>query len=473
MSKLDCICKIPMLQNFMDGISPEEQERFLEQVEEVDLAADETLFCEGEEPQGLYALVDGEYQVTKMIGGQSVVLATERPGAFVGEISMLTGIPHTATARATIPSHFLKFDAAMFATMRSNPIVRAIIKAMIDRLRDTEQTVQQHEKLSALGRLSAGLAHELNNPASASLRASRQMPETVATLQTMALKIHTLHLNAEQIDFLGGYGSMLIERAMHTQLLNPLEQSDREEAIADWIDRESASDGIDDGWKFAATLVESGVTVDELKMVKERLGGNGLPDAMAWLDSVLTLTSLMRIIEQSTQRISELVKAVKDYTYMDQSPVQEVDIRTGLENTLIILAHKLKNVNVVRDFAPDLPKITVHGSELNQVWTNLIDNAIDALEEHPPQDAKPTITIRTRFDNGMVKVQIMDNGPGIPEEVQSRVFEPFFTTKPVGKGTGLGLDIVRKIITQHKGNVQLYSVPGETCFQMWLPVGEE
>ena len=207
-------------------------------------------------------------------------------------------------------------------------------------------------------------------------------------------------------------------------------------------------------------------------MVKQKLGSDALPDAMAWLDGVLTLTSLMRIIEQSSQRISDLVKAVKDYTYMDQSPVQEVDIREGLENTLIILGHKLKNFQIVRDYASDLPKITVHGSELNQVWTNLIDNAIDALEEKPPKDAKPTITIRTRFDNGMIKIQIIDNGPGIPEAIQSRVFEPFYTTKPVGKGTGLGLDIVHRIITQHKGNIQLYSRPGETCFQMWLPVGE-
>jgi signal transduction histidine kinase len=472
MSKMDCIRKIPMLENFMSACTIEEQERFLAQVEEVDLVADETLFCEGEDPHGLYALVDGEYQVTKMIGGQSVVLATEGPGAFVGEISMLTGVPHTATARATKPSHFLKFDAVMFAEMRANPIVGAVITTMMQRLRNTESTVQHHEKLSALGRLSAGLAHELNNPASASLRAARQMPETVGSLQSLALKIHKLHDTPERIDFLGDYGSQLIGRAMQAQLLSPLEQSDREEAIADWIDTQSASDGIDDGWKFAATLVESGVTVDELKMVKEKLGVDALPDAMAWLDGVLTLTSLMRIIEQSTQRISELVKAVKDYTYMDQSPVQEVDIREGIENTLIILAHKLKNFTVVRDFAPDLPKITVHGSELNQVWTNLIDNAIDALEEHPPQDAKPTITIRTRLDNGMIKVQIMDNGPGIPAAMQSRVFEPFFTTKPVGKGTGLGLDIARKIITQHKGNIQLYSKPGETCFQMWLPVGE-
>jgi signal transduction histidine kinase len=469
---MDCIRKIPMLQNFMSVCTADEQERFLSQVEEVDLAEDETLFCEGEEPQGLYALVDGEYQVTKMIGGQSVVLATEGPGAFVGEISMLTGIPHTATARATRPSHFLKFDAVLFAEMRANPIVSAIVSTMVERLKSTESTVQQHEKLSALGRLSAGLAHELNNPASASLRASRQMPETVGALQGLALKIHKLRLTPEQIDFLGDYGNMLIGRAMQPQLLSPLEQSDREEAIADWIDIESASDGIDDGWKFAATLVESGVTVEELKTVKEKLGSSALPDAMAWLDGVLTLTSLMRIIEQSTQRISDLVKAVKDYSYMDQSPVQEVDIRAGIENTLIILAHKLRNINVVRDFAPDLPKITVHGSELNQVWTNLIDNAIDALEEHPPKDARPTITIRTAFDNNRIKVQIIDNGPGIPEDVQSRVFEPFFTTKPVGKGTGLGLDIVRKIITQHKGNVQLYSKPGETCFQMWLPVGE-
>ncbi|MCX9080559.1 MAG: cyclic nucleotide-binding domain-containing protein, partial [Candidatus Methanoperedens sp.] len=244
MSKMDCIRKIPMLQNFMEGCTLDEQERFLSQVEEVDLADEETLFCEGEEPQGLYALVDGEYQVTKIIGGQSVVLATEGPGAFVGEISMLTGVPHTATARATQPSHFLKFDAVMFAEMRANPIVGAIVTTMMERLRNTEATVQQHEKLSALGRLSAGLAHELNNPASASLRASRQMPETVGSLQSLALKIHKLHLGPEQIDFLGDYGSMLIGRAMHTQLLSPLEQSDREEAIADWIDSESASDGI-------------------------------------------------------------------------------------------------------------------------------------------------------------------------------------------------------------------------------------
>jgi signal transduction histidine kinase len=455
----DAIRQMPLFANFTD----EQCTSLWDQGSEIYLEAGETLFHEGDPPQGLYILLEGSMEISKKIGAQPVVLAIFGPGQFVGEISLLTGSPHNATVRLTEPSRLLKFDAELFNGLKSSPVIGLMLSTMAERLRNTEAQVQQHEKLSALGKMSAGLAHELNNPASASLRAAKQLPETLSTLQALMLSLNQLNLRVDQVQYLIELQASLMQRSSETLVLDSLEISDREEEVAAWIEDQ----GIPDGWQLAPVLVGAALDIDQLDTLRERVGDSALGAALIWLEGTLRVLGLLRMIETSTTRIVELIKSVKAYSYMDQGPSQEVDIHEGLENTLTILNHKLKNVTVTREYDHNLPHITVYGSELNQVWTNLIDNAIAAM------DGRGHIWIRTWRDEDRLKVEIKDNGPGIPSEIQSHIFEPFFTTKPVGEGTGLGLDIsYRIVVDHHQGSIKVDSAPGDTRFQVCLPVGQ-
>ncbi len=440
----------------------DDQLRALEtQGEEVRLNAGQLLFREGDPPQGLYVIVEGEVEILKRLGSQSVVLANVQAGSFVGEISLLTGLPHTAGARATQPTVCLKYHVDLFSGLRDSPLIKLVLMTMVARLRDTETQVQQHEKLSALGKMAAGLAHELNNPAAANLRAATQLPQTLATLQAQTLKLFSSGLGAEQRTFLTDLQTSLIERAATTHTLDPLAQSDLEDRIMHWCD----DAGIEESWQIAPVLASAGIDHDELGRIQQVVGEERLSDTLGWLESALTIAGLSHTLRQSASRISELVKAVKAYTYMDQSPQQEIDIHDGLESTLMVLQHKLNGINITRMYAQALPRITAFGSELNQVWTILFDNAADALA------GRGNLCIRTLLENEYILVEIIDDGPGIPEELQARLFEPFFTTKPVGQGAGLGLSIARRIVVdRHHGTLHAQSRPGETRFQVYLPI---
>ncbi len=245
--------------------------------------------------------------------------------------------------------------------------------------------------------------------------------------------------------------------------MNPLEQSDREEEIGNWLDAQ----GMEDAWEMASTLVAAGVNLEDLQALVAQLPADGLDAMLSWLNSALYAAGLLSDIEQTTRRISELVAAVKGYTFMDQAPEQDVDIHLGLENTLMVMRHKLRDVDVVREYDEDLPKIMARGSELNQVWTNLIDNAVDAMQ------GKGTLWLITREENDFVMVEVADDGPGIPPDVQARMFEPFFTTKETGAGTGLGLDIVYRIVKGHDGTIEARSEPGHTRFIVRLPITQD
>lgn len=447
--------------NVMFAPLPDDQLMSLvEMGKEVNLDEGTELLHEGDKSHGMYLLLDGELEVIKNVNGQAVVITRIQPVAYVGEISLLTGVPHTATVLVTKPSRFLHYGVDLFKdSLDASPVLGIILSTMFERLRNTEAMVQQHEKLSALGRMSAGLAHELNNPASASTRAAKQLQNTLNSLQSAALKL--FRLDEGQLTFLIDLQDQLVERTKEPLSLDPLAQSDLEQQMEVWLEEQ----GIENAWQLAPSLVTSGLKVEQLDEVTAHIDRDALGDVLVWLEATVTASGLVTVIERSSSRISDLVQAVKSYSYMDQAPLQNLDIHEGLENTLTIMGYKLKNINVVRDYDRSLPKITAYGSELNQVWTNLIDNAIDAL------DGKGTITIRTwRDDNDRIQVEISDNGPGIPENIQRRMFEPFFTTKPVGKGTGLGLDIAYKIIvTHHKGNIHVASEPGNTRFQICLP----
>jgi len=424
------------------------------------LTTGERLFSQDEPATNLFIILEGQIKISKHIGEQEVVLAIHEAGGFSGALSLLTGDGYTADGYALSPTRVLIVSAAAFrhALAADVPGAQVVLAAMARRVASTEQIAQQSEKLAALGKLSAGLAHELNNPAAAAHRAAAQLQGSLDAL-----------FAATPGGAAGGGGDPLPaiiaaarRQARSTSHLTPLQKGDAEDALGTWLD----DHGVTAAWDLAPTLVEAGLDPAWLDGVAAQIAAPALDRTVTWLGQALTVCSLIGTIESSTGRISDLVKAIKAYTYMDQAPVQEMDIHDGIENTLLILGHKLRPFTVERDYDRSLPRLCAHGSELNQVWTNLIDNALDAM------GATGTLRLRTAREgaDGLL-VEIGDNGPGIPAAIQARIFEPFFTTKGVGVGTGLGLDIAYRIVVQtHHGDIRLLSEPGNTRFQVRLPL---
>jgi signal transduction histidine kinase len=353
-----------------------------------------------------------------------------------------------------------------------NPVLlRARLNASLQKksLRDLEKAylqqevmLRQSEKLATLGKLSAGMAHELNNPAAAAQRGAAQLLATFAHLQQTHLQLGELELNSEQVASLLELDRLAQEGAKNPADLDSLTRSDREQELEIWLEDR----GLEDAWEAAPVLVDLGYDCDALETLVGDFDATQTGAVIDWLSDTYTIYSLLEEIGQGAGRISEIVKALKGYSYLDQAPIQAVDIHEGLDSTLVILRSKLKQgITVRREYAPDMPKIQAYGSELNQVWTNIIDNAIGAM------DGQGQIILRTRYDDQWVCVDIEDNGPGIPDEILPNLFDPFTTTKPPGEGTGLGLNISHQIVVQkHEGRIDIETRPGMTRFEVRLPI---
>jgi signal transduction histidine kinase len=431
--------------------------------EEVRLAANEVYLREGDLADRLTILLEGELH-GRVEGperdGQVYVI---RSGAISGKLPFSRMTHYGVTVRAVAPSRVFWLSAKHFPELiRSFPaLLQRLVEVMSDRVRELTQMDERHAKLMALGKLSAGLAHELNNPAAAARRAAQHLGERLQTLNRLCLTLSHQTLTAEQIAFLTEFQRAAAECLTAAPGLDPLAESECEEEISDWL----AARQVADGWRLAPTFVRAGLHREELDALAECMKGQALNDALQWLEATWSSQELVKEIEHSMTRISDLVRAIKEYSYMDRTDLQEVDVHQGLENTLIILGHKLKRgITVIREYADDLPRISAYGGALNQIWTNLIVNAIDAM------NGQGTLWIRTSAKPDHILVEIGDDGPGIPPEIQGRIFEPFFTTKPQGEGTGLGLDTVYRIVQKHQGAIRFQSKPGDTCFQVRLPL---
>ena len=439
----------------------ESQRECLSMGTEVRFARGEIVFGQGDPSNFFYVMLEGELRVTKFFGEQEIIVDAWVPGRFFGEIPILLDVPHSVLSRAVAGSRLFRLPRAGFwDLLRTSPTVaREIMRTMATRLRNMAGYTQEREKLIQLGAMAAGLAHELNNPATAARRAAADLRQSVEKVQDYACELNET-LSTEQWQQLVAISQEAVHCATSQPRLNSLEQSDREEAIECWLD----SHKVGDAWDLAPALVNARIDQEELEALKRTVPAQDLENAIYWLAANVTTCDLLKSISRSTERISELVRAVKSYSFMGQAPSQEIDVHEGIENTLIILGHKIRNVTVTRDFDRTLPRLGAYGSELNQVWTNLIDNAIYAV------GGTGRIDIRTRRDGEFFLVEIADNGSGIPPEARPHIFTvPFFTTKG-GSGTGLGLVISHRIVVErHKGKIDFSTGPVGTQFNVRLP----
>lgn len=440
--------------------------------DEITFNVGDVLFEQGQPSRFVFFQLDGEVEITRQTEAGEVILVVHQPGEFSGEMSMLVGGDYIASGRALMPTRVIRMDAAQFRRLLAErpDISTPILVAMANRRQDVSALTQQREKLISLGTLAAGLAHELNNPASAACRASGQLKMSFGQTQVLALRLGQ-HLNDAQLSRLFGVLNQVTESVGNVPALDTVAQSDREDEIGSWLD----GCGVENSWEIAPLFVSAGIDKAGLQAIAEQFEAKVMNAAVTWLAAALDGIALADSIERSTTRVAELVSAVKSYAYMDQAAVQELDVHDGLENTLIILRHKLRDarVTVVREYDRALPRITASGGELNQLWTNLIDNAIDAMADQSGKASERILTLHTERDDDHVLVSIGDNGVGIPPDVQARIFEPFFTTKGPGQGTGIGLDVAyRIVVVRHNGDIRVESKPGDTCFIVRLPVNK-
>jgi len=418
----------------------------------------EYLFKKGDPVDNMHIILQGSIQIKTLQGRQLKDLQVLEKGDITGVLPYSRMKEAVGFGIALSPATIFSLHKEHFQEMEqhSHEMVQALVAVMTTRARDYTRRQQQDDKMMSLGKLSAGLAHELNNPASAIVRSSASLRKHLRTTPESFKQIISVKLDTDQVDEIN---SILFARLNQPpeQRLSVLERSQQEDEIAEWLE----DLGMEDGFDIAETMVDFGFNVSDLEEISDITHQQYLAQVIRWLQNILTTEKMVSEIEQASTRISDLVQSVKTYSHMDRATDKEaIDLHKGIDSTLTMLGHKLRqqNIQLVREYAPDLPKIKAFVSELNQVWTNLIDNAIDAMEKGG------TLTIATARHNSKVAVKIQDNGSGIPPDTLGHIFDPFFTTKAVGKGTGLGLDITKKIIDQHQATIEVTSEPGKTIF---------
>jgi signal transduction histidine kinase len=442
------------------GLPDDQIAWFISHAQELHLRAGDAYLRQGDRADAMFVLLEGEFQARGEFGGETILLPG-KVGDVTGALPYSRMQQFTVTARALTDSRVLRFPAEHFPELiQTMPeLAKRLVGVMSDRIREITRIEQQRDRLAGLGKLAAGLAHELNNPASAAKRATAQLRDTLRRIKDASHELGRRELSPAQRSEIEKLEASFIRRDEPAP--DALTISDLEEQI----DALLRSQGQDDLWQLAAELAKRGIQPSALESLFENLDADTARAALVRIAASVEIANLLKEIESSTSRISDLVGAIKEYTFMDQSPVQNVDVVKTLETTLIILNHKLKHGITVRRDYPSVPLlVNSFGSELNQVWTNLIDNAIDAM------GGNGELRVRSYRDDHCAVVEIGDNGPGIRAEVRPHIFEPFFTTKGVGEGTGLGLDTVQRIVKKHRGSIQVSSKPGDTTFQVSLPL---
>ncbi|MEV7731301.1 ATP-binding protein [Streptomyces sp. NPDC088921] len=430
------------------------------------------VYTEGEPATCFYVMLDGTVVLSRRVAGDDVeVNRTSQRGVYSGSMQAYlkdrVQQTYNNSMRVTEPSRFFVLPAEAFSAFMQEwfPMAVHLLEGLFFGSKNTQRAIGQRERLLALGSLSAGLTHELNNPAAAAVRATATLRERVGKMRHKLAVIAQGSYSPEVMANLIDIQERTAERVAKAPSLSPLEASDREDALSDWLD----DHGIQEGWRIAPTFVQAGLDVDWLDQVAAAVDEEILPNAIGWLNYTVETELLMDEINDSTARISHLVDAAKQYSQLDRAPYQVADVHELLDSTLLMLSGKIgQQIKVVKEYDRTLPRIPAYPAELNQVWTNLIDNAVQAINS---VGGDGTLTVRTALENDRLLVEFRDTGPGVPPDIRGRIFDPFFTTKPVGEGTGLGLDISwRIVVNKHHGTLQVESAPGDTRFQVLLPL---
>jgi signal transduction histidine kinase len=433
-------------------------EKFRSVGTEESFANEQVIFYEGQADYDLHIVLEGRLRISKMISGTPVVLTVHEPGEFTGDIMLLMCEQTPVTGEAIGPTRTLRVPASEIRKMVADcsPVVRHVLQAMVGRTRDVESQIRQREKLASLGKLAGGLAHELNNPAAAMARAASSLREAIGDMQ-------------ELIATNGGHGSEESRGAVQELLQRASDALPARDALALLNSEEALASvllslGCDKAWERAACLARAGLSADAIEQLSKRVSTPSLASAVTWAEMVFRIDDLGHSIESCARRMADILEAMKIYTFMDRAPEQELDVHEGLDATLRVFVQRIgDHIKVIRDYDRTLPKIYGNVGELNQVWTHLIDNALDAM----PEGGR--LTVRTARDVDGIVIEVGDTGIGISPDDLSRIFDPFFTTKDPGAGLGLGLDTARRILAKHGGLVHVSSKAGDTRFQVRLP----
>ncbi|MEU9380521.1 ATP-binding protein [Streptomyces sp. NPDC048279] len=435
------------------------------------------VYTEGEPATCFFVMIEGTVVLSRQVGGDDVeVTRTSQPGVYAGAMQAYLGDrvrqAYNNSMRVTEPTRFFVLPSDTFAEIMQDwfPMAVHLLEGLFFGSKNTQAAIGQRERLLALGSLSAGLTHELNNPAAAAVRATATLRERVAKMRHKLAVIAESPFSREQLAALIDIQERTAERVAKAPTLTPLEVADREDLLTDWLE----DHGCDNGWQVAPTFVQAGLDVDWLDQVAAAVDEEILPNSIHWLNYTIETELLMNEIDDSTTRISNLVDAAKQYSQLDRAPYRVVDVHELLDSTLLMLSAKIgQDIQVVKEYDRTVPPVPAYPAELNQVWTNLVDNAVCAMKDGAGA-GRGTLTVRTALDHEQLLVEFRDTGAGIAPEIKDRIFDPFFTTKPVGQGTGLGLDISwRIVVNKHHGTMRVESVPGDTRFQVLLPLTAE